>query len=107
MESRRWPSGFRAQPLSHGVGASLEALRVAAPFQPRDLARQPRPNLARSSHSFVLRLRFGGAKGSTLVDIFMIYPDDWLVTAESDSVLVSAISWHVTESGGGGRAPVK
>jgi hypothetical protein len=54
-----------------------------------------------------LRLRFGGAKGSTLVDIFMIYPDDWLVTAESDSVLVSAISWHVTESGGGGRAHVK
>jgi hypothetical protein len=34
-----------------------------------------------------LRLRFGGAKGSTVVDIFMICPDDWLVIAESGSVL--------------------
>jgi hypothetical protein len=31
-------------------------------------------NLARSNHSFVLRALFGGAKRSTLVNIFMICP---------------------------------
>ena len=39
-------------------------------------------NLIRSNHSLVLRGVFGGAKGSTLVNSFMICPHGRLVTSD-------------------------
>jgi hypothetical protein len=51
-------------------------------------------NLARSSLTLVLRAFFGGAKSSAIVNIFMICPDDRLLTAEYDQILplIAAIS---------------
>jgi hypothetical protein len=45
-------------------------------------------NLARSNQSWVLRVLFGGAKSSALVNIFMIAPPDGrLVTADDKQIL--------------------
>jgi hypothetical protein len=52
-------------------------------------------SLARSSQSLVLRLRFGGAKGSALVDIFMICLNGRLVICRREDqilLLIAAIS---------------
>jgi hypothetical protein len=115
LASRRGP-GNGASPLAvrasrstsepSGASATRYVSRSCAISTARSHAAAT-TNLARSSHSFVLRLRFGGAKGSTLVDIFMIYADDWLATAESDSVLDLCDLMACNRAGGGGRSPMK
>jgi hypothetical protein len=54
-------------------------------------------NLARSNQSWVLRVLFGGAKSSALVNIFMIAPR-WSAgdrpTTSKSCTLIAAVSWH-------------